>query len=63
MDKTRKQIIKSLVRQGWRVEHGSKHIKCFSPDGVTIVTIAVTASDHRALKNTKARLRKGGWKE
>ena len=63
MDKTYKKIIKSLERQGWRIVVGGKHVKCFSPDGETIVTIANTASDHRALKNNKARLRRGGWKE
>ena len=63
MDKTRKQIIKSLRRQGWRIEEGTKHIKCFSPDGETIVTMGRTPSDHRAVRNLKARLRKGGWKD
>lgn len=63
MDKARKQIIKSLTRQGWKIVHGKKHVKCYSPDGETIVTMATTASDHRALQNTKARLRRGGWKE
>lgn len=63
MDKTRREIIKSLRRQGWRIEDGGKHIKCYSPDGATIVTMARTASDHRAIKNLKSRLKKGGWKE
>jgi hypothetical protein len=55
-----KAIVEALQAQGWRVESG-KHYQAFSPDGTTIVTFARTPSDHRAIKNTIARLRRGGF--
>jgi hypothetical protein len=49
--------------QGWRIEGGgSKHWKCYSPDGKTIVVLPGSASDHRSLKNARAVLRRSGLK-
>lgn len=59
--KNLRKLIKDLEAQGWRVEPSRSGWKCFSPDGVTVVTIHRTPSDHRAGKNILSELRKGGY--
>lgn len=41
---------------GWTVEHGGKHLKIVGPHG-KYVTIPVSTSDHRAVRNAAATLR------
>ena len=55
------QLIKLAEAAGWRSRPcGSGHTMLYSPDGVTMVTLASTASDHRSLKNAIGQLRRGG---
>jgi predicted RNA binding protein YcfA (HicA-like mRNA interferase family) len=57
-----KTIIKALESQGWRVELGGRHYKCFPPDKtLPMVVIAATPSDHRAWKNILGFLRRSGF--
>jgi len=44
----------------WRVVSTARHFQCLSPDGVTIVNIPQTPSDHRSVKNCAAHLRRAG---
>ena len=44
----------------WKItRHGSGHLRWQSPAGV-VVTTAATPSDHRAVLNDRARLRRAG---
>ncbi len=55
------RLVKKLREQGWRVEETTAGYMAFSPDGVTKVLFHKTPSDHRAMRNTISRLRKGGF--
>ena len=57
-----KQLERAALEQGWRIRASIKtqHKLWFSPDGKTIVTTGNTPSDHRAIKNARSMLRKGG---
>lgn len=57
-----KEIVKAAEQQGWRIKRGKGHYLFLAPDGVNKVTIAGTPSDHRALDNAIALLRKYGLK-
>jgi hypothetical protein len=51
-------------RQGWRVEQtgkSSRHLKWYSPDGKAVIVSSSTPSDHRAIKNHLALLRRAGF--
>jgi hypothetical protein len=61
MDKEIKKLVTKLESQSWRVDDVGKGVMAYSPDGVTKVLIHKTESDHRAMKNTLARLRAGGF--
>lgn len=55
-----RQIIELCQQHGWRVRHG-KHWIVYSPiAGKRPVFIGSTPSDHRALLNIRARLRRAG---
>lgn len=55
-----KRLIEAAEQQGWTVTATSGgHIKFLSSDG-NIVFAAATPSDHRAWRNTRARLRRHG---
>jgi len=67
MSSTSKQIrdlLKEAERQGWTVDERRKGYLLKSPDGVTMVSLHKTPSDHRWLQNTLREMRKGGfeWK-
>jgi predicted RNA binding protein YcfA (HicA-like mRNA interferase family) len=50
---------RELRAEGWRIEQTKKnHIKLFSPHGNCIVLASSTPSDHRALENVKAAVRR-----
>lgn len=56
-------IMAEVQRQGWRVvRDGGGHYKFYSPCGKHIVVVAVSPSDHRAVKNIRARFRRAGAK-
>lgn len=64
MKKEIKALLAEADKQGWRVNETKDGWQLFAPDGVNIVTIHGTPSDHRALANTVTRLRRYGfeWK-
>lgn len=51
------QLIRQLVRQGWRFHRGSKHGRLVHPDGWPTATVVKTPSDHRSLQNFRRDLR------
>jgi hypothetical protein len=54
-------LFKKLIRQNWRiVQTPNGHFKCYPPDGGPFVVTGGTLSDHRAVKNIRARFRKAG---
>lgn len=56
------QLKKLAERQGWQVERTKRgHYKWFAPDNHTIIVSGSTISDHRAIKNQKARMRRAGF--
>lgn len=69
MSSARKKLVKELFeeadKQGWRRRDTKDGVQLFAPDGVGIVTVHLTETDHRALRNTIARMRKHGfqWKD
>lgn len=57
-----RELIEEALRQGWRCERlASGHWKCLAPDGVGIVWIAGTPSDHRWKRNTVAQMKRHGF--
>jgi hypothetical protein len=54
-------LAKLLERQGWTVEIRD-HVKWIPPDGVDPVFSGSTPSDHRAMRNIRAKLRRRGAK-
>jgi len=57
-----KKILKSAERQGFTVRQTRNgHLQVLSADGKGMVTLSGTPSDHRALKNTLADLRRIGF--
>ena len=59
MKKDIRRVFKALEAQGWRIDRGKRHFKCKAPNG-GLVTIPSTPSDHRALLNARAQLRRAG---
>lgn len=59
-----KKLRKEAEKQGWKVMETSDGLQFFAPDGVNIVTMHLTASDHRAFRNNVGRLKRFGfqWK-
>lgn len=62
MDPEWKKLFKEAERQGWRIEGGRKgQVKLIPPDPTKqIVFVHTTPSDHRAMKNTIAEMRRQG---
>lgn len=57
-----RELVEEAKRQGWRCEGlASGHWKCLAPDGVGIVWIAGTPSDHRWKRNTVAQMKRHGF--
>lgn len=60
---TRKEVeelLRAAEAADWRVVSTSRHFACYSPDGVTIVTVPQTPSDGRSIKNCRSLLRRAG---
>lgn len=61
---SRQKVLKEWRRQaeqeGWRIEHGSSHLKWYAPDGETIIVTPVSPGRGRAMENTAASLRRAG---
>jgi hypothetical protein len=60
--KSYQDLIDEAERQGWRAARTADGYQLFAPDGVNIVTIHLTESDPRAIKNTISRMRRYGFK-
>lgn len=45
-----KKLFKELEFQGWRIEKGRVHYKCYHPKG-GFISVSGTSSDRYALKN------------
>lgn len=56
-DKDINQLIKEMVRSGWRFEHG-RHGKLCHPAGAWFITIPKTPSDYRCLLNIRRDIRR-----
>lgn len=58
------EVIDEAERQGWRAKETSDGYQLLAPDGRNIVTIHLSESDHRAIRNTINRMRRFGfqWK-
>lgn len=61
MHKDWKRVVEAAVEQRWRVEPTTDGWQLKAPDGITIVTIHGTPSDHRAIQNTISRMRRSGF--
>lgn len=48
-----KRLLREAERKGWRVEQRRKHYQAKHMDGVRLVTISLSPSDHRALQNIR----------
>ena len=60
-NKDNDDLVKAAWAAGWwceKVKKGYIHAK--SPDGVTMVVIESTPSDHHSVANTRSRLRRAG---
>jgi chemotaxis response regulator CheB len=57
-----REIVVKLREQGWRVPPPMRggHLKCYAPDGETIVTIPASPGGGRAMQNIKAELKRAG---
>lgn len=63
MNKDFKKLLKEAERQGWRVEEGGKNYLLWPPDkSQSMVTVAKTASDVKAIHNTIGRMKQRGFK-
>lgn len=62
MDTDWRRIVKEAERQGWTIERGRKgQLKLIPPDPAKqIVFVHGTPSDHRAIKNAIAEMRRQG---
>lgn len=47
-----KKLRRELLREGWRIEQGIKHIKCFHPKG-GYITMSCTPSCRYAAVNAR----------
>lgn len=62
MNKEVREVVEEAGLQGWRVEVQSNgHVRLFAPNGVGMVWVAGTPSDHRWKANTIAKMRRHGF--
>lgn len=45
-----KDLFKVMVADGWRINHGTKHLMCYAPNGKDILTVAGTSSDRNLIR-------------
>jgi len=57
-------MLEAAWNAGWWAarKKGQSHVKCYSPDGQRMVTVASTPSDHRTIPNTRSAFRRAGLK-
>jgi hypothetical protein len=56
-----RKLLEKAKNQGWRIEDRGRRYMAFSPDGVTVVTVAKTPSNQKALEAITRDLRRGGF--
>lgn len=59
--KTQKKLHKELRRAGWRLERHKGGMKCYSPNGKSIVVMHETPSEYRGEKNLMSEFRRAGF--
>jgi hypothetical protein len=52
-DKDIAKEVKNAIKRGWSYEYGKKHRRLRSPDGLSVVLINGSPSDHHAAANFK----------
>lgn len=52
------RFVRELEAAGWRRKPGKRHVKLLAPDGATVMVVALTPSDRRALTNMRALAKK-----
>jgi hypothetical protein len=57
-----KKVVREAERQGWRTKKIKMGLQLLAPDGVNIVTVHGTPSDHHALDNMIGDMRPYGFK-
>lgn len=62
VDKDFRALAREAIAQGWEVLASGRHLKWVSPDGKPIFS-ARTPSDHRAVRNHLALMRRAGFKD
>lgn len=62
MGKTLRKLVEFAEHNGWTVDASGNAVRFLKPDGETMIVCHKTESDHRAEKNTIARLRRAGLK-
>lgn len=55
------KLLNKAQAQGWKIEDRGRRYMAYSPDGVTIVTVAKTPSKQGAIRAIERDLRKGGF--
>lgn len=58
--KSVRELLRHAEKQGWTTVDTGRALRLQAPDGIGQVTFHKTESDHRAMKNTIARLRRAG---
>lgn len=55
-----RELVRHAEHEGWHVDDHGVKVRFLAPDGVTMIVCHKTESDHRAMKNTCARLKRAG---
>lgn len=58
-----RKLATAALDQGWRAQETRKGVRLLSPDGTTTASIHTSQSDIRAMRNLKAQLRRGGFRD
>lgn len=59
IDRDFRPLVEAAMKQGWELRDGTRHAQLVAPDG-RVQPIPGSASDHRAVKNFRAQLRRLG---
>ena len=54
------QLVRKAKKQGWRLVQGKQHPRLYPPDGGDYIVMPGSPSDHRAVKNIRAEMRRRG---
>lgn len=59
-DKDLDKFVKKAWASGWWCQWGGQYVKCYSPDGVTIIPVVSTPSSQRTLRRFRSKFRQAG---